>query len=176
MKNRSRAVISAFTIITITATLFFAACAPRVEAALPSTPEPTISVTAAPTTTSTATPTAIPTPAVDEYGFTEERKAELNRQFLDFLNKQGEFTPEKISPMLMDPITLNMDKNEVGLGIITDFPLVESYFFDYLEKDGRIFLLVGFDGKDGNRFITPLEIPYYFYELFKLYRHIKTSK
>lgn len=166
MKNRSRAVISAFTIITITATLFFAACAPRVEAALPSTPEPTISVTAAPTTTSTATPTAIPTPAVDEYGFTEERKAELNQQFQDFLNKQGEFTPEKISSKMMN-LMVNLDKDEIGLGIATDIPEIQGYFFDCLEKDERIFLFVGFDGKDGKRFITPLEIPFYFYEKFK---------
>ena len=152
----------------IVALLFSVACAPHAEVALPSTPEPTISVTAAPTTTPTATPTAIPTPAVDEYGFTEERKAELNQQFQDFLNKEGEFTQEKMSQIMMETPS-RLDKSEVGLGIADsgDVPRIQGYFFDYLEKDDRIFLFVGFDGKDGNRFITPLEIPIYYYEAFE---------
>jgi len=95
-------------------------------------------------------------------------KRSLTQQFQDFLNKQGEFTPEKMSLIMMETPS-NLDKNEVGLGIADtgDVPRMQGYFFDYLEKDGRIFLFVGFDGKDGNRFITPLEIPIYYYESFK---------
>lgn len=168
MKNRARADITTITIMTIAAILFSAACAPRVEVALASTPEPTVSVTAAPTATPTVAPTSIPTPAVDEYGFTEERKAELNQQFQDFLNKEGEFTPEKMSQIMMETMS-KLDKDEVGLGIVDggDVPRIQGVFFDYLEKDGRIFLFVGFDGKDGSRFITPIEIPYYFYKSYE---------
>ena len=107
--------------------------------------------------------TEAPTPTLAESFFSEERRAELNQQFQDFLNKQGEFTPEKMSSKMMATTSL-LDNDKVGLGIADYQPLIQGYFFDYFEKDNRIFLLMGFDGKDGNRFITPLEIPLYFYE------------
>ena len=165
MKNRARADITTITIMTIAAILFSTACAPRVEVALASTPEPTASATAAPTATPTPTLSLVPTPTPI---FSEERMAELNKQFQDFLNKEGEFTPEKMSQIMMETMS-KLDKDEVGLGIVDggDVPRIQGVFFDYLEKDGRIFLFVGFDGKDGSRFITPIEIPFYFYEKFK---------
>jgi len=168
MKNMARLFVLPFTIIIVIAMLFSIACAPSAEVAQVSTPEPTASESASPTASPTATPTAIPTPATDEYGFTEERKAELNQQFQNFLNKEGEFTPEKMSQIMMETPS-RLDKSEVGLGIADtgDVPRMQGYFFDYLEKDGRIFLFVGFDGKDGNRFITPLEITIYYYESFE---------
>jgi len=134
----------------------------NIESPTPST-EVTPEVTQSPSPEPTETPIVL-----DEFGFSEERKAELTQQFQDFLNKQGEFTPEKMSLIMMETPS-NLDKNEVGLGIADtgDVPRMQGYFFDYLEKDGRIFLFVGFDGKDGNRFITPLEIPIYYYESFK---------
>lgn len=148
----------------ILATMLFAvSCAPRAEVTRVSTPEPTITATFAPTVTPTAMPTATPTPATDEYGFTEERKAELNQQFQDFLNKQGEFTQGKMFSMMMEPAT-DLDKSEIGLGIARSIPEIQGYFFDYFEKDGRLFMLMGFDGKDGNRFITPVEIEMYVYK------------
>jgi len=130
-------------------------------------PEAAAVATAAPTATPSPTPTPSPepTPIVDEYGFTEERKAELALHFQDFLNKKGEFTSEKMSLAMAETLSI-LDKSEVGLGIVDtgDTPRIQGYFFDYLEKEGRIFLFMGFDGKDGKRFITPLEIPFYFYE------------
>jgi len=136
------------------------ACAPNmVESAVTPTPE----ATAAPTPTPSPVPTAVPTPAVDEYGFTEERKAELNQQIQDFLSYHGEFTREKMLEMMME-IDSNLGSSEVGLGIADIQPKVQGYFFDYFENDGILFMLMGFDGKDGSRFVTPVEIALYFYE------------
>ena len=90
-------------LLILAAMLFAGSCAPSVVATLHSTPEPTVFATLAPTVAPTATaapsptPTAVPTPATDELSFTEERRAELKQQFQDFLNKEGEFTPEEIS-------------------------------------------------------------------------------
>lgn len=92
MKNTARLVILPFTIIIVIAMLFSIACAPKAEVSLPSTPEPTITATAAPT--ASPTPTASPVPTATPI-FSEARMTELNQQFQDFLNKEGEFTPEK---------------------------------------------------------------------------------
>ena len=119
-------------------------CAPRTFVASTNTPEPTISFTAAPTVTPTAMPTAVPTPAVDEYGFTEERRAELNQQFQDFLNYEGDFTPEKITSAMMelergiDHTTL-FDMSSARLGISSLDPYLQGYFFDYFKRIVKFF-------------------------------------
>jgi len=167
MKNFSRALAAVAALASVLAALSSAACAPSgaAAAAVTPTPEAAAAATATPAATPSPTPTPSPepTPIVDEYGFSEERKAELQDQFQAFLNKQGEFTSEKMSLAMMETLS-NLNKSEVGLGIVNDVPEIQGYFFDYLEKEGRIFLFMGFDGKDGKRFITPLEIPIYFYE------------
>jgi len=160
MKNMARLLILPFTIFIVIAILFSIACAPSAEVALVSAPEPTETAALAPTATST--PTASPVPTLSPI-FSEARTAELNQQFQDFLNKEVEFTQEKIASMMM--ITQSVLANDkVGLGIADQQPLLQGYFFDYFEKDNRLVLLMGFDGKDGNRFITPLEITLYIYE------------
>lgn len=58
----------------------------------------------------------------------------------------------------------SLSDDKVGLGIGDGNQTIQGYFFDYFEKENRLILLMGFDGKDGNRFITPLEIPLYFYD------------
>lgn len=161
MKNRARADITSITIMTIAAMLVSVACAPHAEVALASTPEPIITATAVPTVTPTPTLSPVPTPTPI---FSEERMAELNKQFLDFLNKEGEFTPEKTQEMMM-VTTSSLDNDKVGLGITDYQPRIQGYFFDYYEKDNRLILLMGFDGKDSNRFITPVEIPIYISEV-----------
>lgn len=156
MKRYSLIIIATLAAIIV----FSSACAPSAEVALASTPEPTLSAPAAPTVAPTPTPSPVPTPTPI---FSEARTAELNQQMQDFLSKQGEFTPEKItSKMMVTNSPLANDK--VGLGIATQQASLQGYFFDYLEKDNRLYLLMGFDGKDGNRFITPVEITQYLYE------------
>ena len=160
MKNKARLFALPFTIIIVIAMLFSIACAPKAEVSFPSTPEPTVSATAVPTATPTPTASPVPTPTPI---FSEAQMAKLDQQFQDFLNKEGEFTPEEMTLKMM--VTVGpLANDKVGLGIADYEPRIQGYFFDYFEKDNRIFLLMGFDGKDGNRFITPLEIPLYFYE------------
>lgn len=163
MKLTLRPAALRFLILAVIASLLFTACAPAISAAPTLEPAVTAAQTMPPTAAPTAEPTAIPTPAIDEYGFSEERKAELNQQFQDFLNRQGEFTKEKMSEMMMNPAT-NLDPSEVGLGVLNSNQKIQGYFFDYYEKDDRLFILMGFDGNDGNRFVTPVEIQIYVYE------------
>ena len=55
------------------------------------------------------------------------------------------------------------DKTQIQLGLV-DATHIEGYFIDYINKDGSLLLLVGFDGNDGGRFIVPIQIPLYFIE------------
>lgn len=165
MKNAARLVVLPFTITIVIAMLVSAACAPSAEITLVSTPEPTVSETAAPT--ASPTPTAIPTPTIDKYGFTEERKAELNQQIQDFLNYQGEYSKGNIKKYLL-PIGYGKDKF-YNLGLIQSSEsviTVQPWLFDYVEKDGDLLLITGFDGKDNQRFVTVLNIPLHFVDIY----------
>ncbi len=128
-------------------------------------PTPTPVPTAAPTATPTLSPepTITPVPTLSP----EEEKEVLNQQFQDFLNKEGEFTEDKMSYFPIYPKEYKgTDKIKLGmLGVFWDsIPNdtcinVYGYFFDYLKTDsGDVILIMGFDGKDGKRFITPIEI------------------
>lgn len=116
---------------------------------------PTPAASAAPTPTSAAGPTATP-------WMSEDAAAALNQKMRDFLNKEGDYTPEKISARMFD-LSGMFDKSQMQLGLV-DATHIEGYFFDYIEKDGSLVLLVGFDGADGERFIAPIQIPLYFIE------------
>ncbi len=56
------------------------------------------------------------------------------------------------------------DKRKFGLGLSSIQPHIQGYLFDYFESEGRIILILGFDGADGTRFISPVEIPFYVVE------------
>ncbi|MCE5187689.1 MAG: hypothetical protein LLF75_00660 [Eubacteriales bacterium] len=155
MKLIKRVIVLLFSMI-LAVTSF--SCAQNKTVALAATPEPTF--TTAPTTAPTATPS--PSPTATPF-FSVERTDELNQQFQDFLNKEGEFTAKKISSMMFR-IANEKDKKTMTLGLISNALKFEGYFFDYFEKDDNLILLIGFDGKDGSRFVTPLQIPLYFYE------------
>lgn len=150
------AIFSAYLLIT--------ACAPSEITSHANTSEPAPSTTATPTViptmmpliTSSPIPTAVPL-------FSEERTIELNQQIQDFLNKTREYAPETISSMMIKTIS-NLDESKIGLGSADGRALIEGYFFDYFEKDNSVFLLMGFDGSDGNRFITLVDIPFYYFE------------
>ena len=92
----------------------------------------------------------------------EEDTAALNQKIQDFLDKTGDYTPEKISAKMFD-LSGMFDKTQIQLGLV-DATHVEGCFFDYVEKDGSLILLVGFDGNDGGRFVIPIQIPLYFIE------------
>jgi len=139
--------------------LIFTACAPRAEIALSSTPELTPTSTAMPTATPTPEPTPKPTLSP------EEEKEVLNQQFQDFFNKEGDFTEEKLGFHPIYPSQPNNRKpeDEVKLGLLRiidgDYFNIYGYLFDsIITEENNIILILGFDGKDGNRFITPVEI------------------
>lgn len=126
------------------------------SAEVTTTPEATENVeTQSPSSETIATST----PELDEFGFTEERREILIKQFQDFLNEEGEFTEEKKSEMAIGSQS-GLEFTELGLS--SGEPLIEGYFFDYIEKDGSLILLMGFDGKDSKSFVTPIQIPLYY--------------
>ena len=112
-----------------------------------------------------ATPAPTPTPVTGPTAtpwMNEEDTAALNQKMEDFLYKEGDYTPEKISAKMFDLSGL-LDSSKMQLGLV-DATHIEGYFLDYIEKDGSLLLLVGFDGNDGGRFIVPIQIPLYFIE------------
>ncbi|MEN6594265.1 MAG: hypothetical protein ABFC31_04850 [Clostridiaceae bacterium] len=125
------------------------------QAAVEAEASPAATETPAPTPTPVSGPTATP-------WMNEEDTAALNQKIQDFLNKEGDYTAEKISAKMFDLSGL-LDKSKVQLGLV-DATHIEGYFFDYIEKDGSLLLLVGFDGNDGGRFVVPIQIPLYFIE------------
>lgn len=145
-------------------------CAPRTLVASTNTPEPTH--TATPSATSTTTPSREPTATPVASLSPEEQAALLDQQFQDFLNKEGEYTVEKIEeycPIWGSRLCYE-DGNGTDLGILKIFKKGSTdkydrdvstygYLFDVLKYDNNnILLVVGFDGKDGNRFITELMV------------------
>jgi hypothetical protein len=116
-----------------------------------------------PAVTGTPAPTPSPTPGPDATPWmNEEDTANLNRKISAFLNKEGDYTPEKISAMMFDLSGL-LDESQMQLGLV-DATHVEGYLFDYVEKDDSLVLIVGFDGSDGERFVAPIQIPLYYLE------------
>lgn len=135
-----------------------------VQAIFPTpTPDPTETPIATPTPTPTLSPEPTPTPTLNP----EEKKEFLNKEFQDFLNKEGNFTEEKISYFPIYPRE-RKGTAPIQLGVLSlyyiDIPedtyiSVYGYLFDFFKLDNNdIVLIMGFDGKDGKRFITPIEI------------------
>lgn len=113
----------------------------------------------------TITPARTPTPTLDPAAtpwMSEEDTNALNQSINDFLNKDGDYTPERISAMMFDLSGL-FDPNQIQLGIV-DATHIEGFLLNYIEKDDSLVLLVGFDGVDGERFVAPIQIPLYYIE------------
>lgn len=112
----------------------------------PNTGEPIFT----PTTSSTTEVTPSPTPELDQQ---KEAQEKLNQQIQDFLNFEGDFSEENMAKTAR----LFYDENEkpMKFGCYRDDELeAAGWLFDTYEKNGENWLLVGFDGKDGNRFVT----------------------
>ena len=160
-------------------TVLAVSCAPRPMAASAGTPEPpppTAAPTATPEPTPEPTETPEPTPIVDEFDFTEERKAELNQQIQDFLSYEGEYSKENIQKYLLPGVKKDEFYN---LGLVkANESIIEtqSWLFDYVEKDGDLLLIVGFDGKDGQRLVTILNIPIHIMKMSSVIQGISLVK
>lgn len=119
----------------------------------------------------TTTPARTPMPTLDPAAtpwMSEDDTNALNQSINDFLNKDGDYTPEKISEMMFDLSGL-FDLSQIQLGIV-DATRIEGFLLNYIEKDDSLVLLVGFDGVDGERFVAPIQIPLYYIE-GDLYSH-----
>ena len=167
MNNARRVLAAAAALISLLLAFSFTACASG-ETVM-SSPESAAEPSPAPTATPVVTPSPTLTLSPEEI-----KTAQLNQDFQNFLNKEGAFTPEKIFSQLIefydsqgtDLLTRqedwsSYDKRKFGLGLSSIQPHIQGYFFDYFDNDGKIILIMGFDGGDGARFITPVEIPFY---------------
>jgi hypothetical protein len=102
----------------------------------------------------------IPNSKVTESNLTTE--AQIDKKIHDFLNKEGNYTEIKIKNNIIKASLGNKSNNETKLGMvdgIAESVDVEGIPLSYIEKDGNIVMVVGFDGRNGNRFVTGLEIP-----------------
>lgn len=174
MKKTGRVFAAALAFVSLLLACLLSACASGESVLSSGAPSPESNATPSPIPTATPVPTPSPTPTLSPE---EIKTAKLNQEFHDFLNKEGEFTPEKIFSQLIefycskgtDHITKyedwsNYDERKFGLGLSSIQPHIQGYLFDYFESEGRIILILGFDGTDGTRFISPVEIPFYVVE------------
>ena len=143
-------------------------CAPRTLVASTNTPEPaqTATPSASPTSTPSPEPTATPVASLSPV----EQAAFLDQQFQDFLNKEGNYTQEKMAEMAIWGSQLCYeDGNGTDLGILKifneeskednrDLSAYGNLLTVTKDENNNIFLTMGFDGKDGNRFITELMV------------------
>jgi hypothetical protein len=122
----------------------------------------TAAPTAAPTqeVTVTPTPTPVPTPMLNPI---EQKEAEINQEIQDFMNALGEYQDYK-----MDLEAFRFSGAEItektDLGVISSRLVIQGCLIDYIEKGDYIFLVIGFQNKDKERFVTTLAIARYFYE------------
>jgi len=160
-KMKSTVRLVALSLFILTTILFSTACDPSVMVALTNTPEPiattTVTPFATPTVKPSPSPTATPILPPTELAFSPEEKAVLNQQIHDFLNYQGDYSEENIKQFLFP----ELDKfYRLGVKYINESMCeVQGWLFDYLEKDGDLLLIVGFESKDNYRFVTVLCAP-----------------
>ena len=94
----------------------------------------------------------------------EQNKYSLNQQIQDFLNKDGEYTEEKMSQKLIK--ISSEHKEEMKMGIMDSTPRIQGWLFDYFESEDNLLLIIGLDNKNDERFVTLLQIPTYFYDKY----------
>ena len=164
------------TMFLASATLSSAAACGPIETA-ESTPEPTTITATQPAevhvgdatmhTSNETIPEETPSPSPETTEtpiFSEERTVELNQQIQDFLNKDGEYTEEKMSQKLIK--ISSEHKEEMKMGIMDSTPRIQGWLFDYFESEDNLLLIIGLDNKNDERFVTLLQIPTYFYDKY----------
>lgn len=118
------------------------------EATTMTTASPTSEPTEAPTTAPTVAPTPEQTVDVEA-----QEKAELNQRIQDFLNKEGEYTDEKLLAITVSKEEITeRHPNVTKLGLIGS-SLVQELLIDSRIKDDNLLLTVGLVDEDGNRYI-----------------------
>ncbi len=84
-------------------------------------------------------------------------KVGLNQDICKFLKSESPFSYEDIkSKILVSKRSDSIDR----LGL-ESFSRAEGLFLGYKEWNDSLLVFAGFDGQDGNRFVTPIRIPVY---------------
>ena len=102
-------------------------------------------------TTSTPAEESAPIPTMDEEAIERD---EVNQRIHDFINFEGDFSEEAL--IKSRKVFTDWDGKPMKFGRYDDQMKVAGWLFDSYEKDGENWLVVGFDGKDGERFVTVL--------------------
>jgi hypothetical protein len=91
------------------------------------------------------------------------RQTGLNLEICHFLNKQGAYTDKNIELSAIDADGKSRS-DDTKLGLVDMNPVIQGVLLDYTEKDGSLILFMGFQGQDGNRFVSPVEVSIYFFK------------
>ena len=163
MKLTARSAALIVTVIIVT--MYSASCAPRTNVALVSTPQPTSIITATPIITPTPKPTISPIPTESPVPtISSDEAVIINQQIQDFLQYKGIYSQENIQSYLYSRGLPNED-DFYKLGIIygaEDSYKIQGWLFGYTMQADDLLLIVGFDSKNSDRFVTALKIPLYY--------------
>jgi hypothetical protein len=162
-------------IIMIAALFPLAGCVSCVQTAAPT--QAAQMASASPTVTSAPSPTATPSPPPAQSAIaaaSAQADEELDKQIKAFLNKESPYRAEDIQKGLIGRQWVSGDEygdvtKGLKLGLVlsnsdTTMVGIEGILLDYRKKDNSVLIVVGFDGKNGKRFVTPFEISTYVYE------------
>lgn len=154
---------SALIITMIIVTLSFVSCAPTKIVELVSTPQPTSTITTTPIVTPTPKPTFTPIPTDSPVPVISADEAVIiNQQIQDFLQNKGMYSQEDIQSYLYSEGHANEDFF-YKLGIVYEaernYYQIQGWLFGYTMQADDLLLIVGFDSKNNDRFVTALKIP-----------------
>lgn len=163
MKLTARYAVLIVTVIILT--LCSASCAPRTSIALDSTPQPTSTITATPIVTPTPKPTITPIPTDSPAPtISSDEAVIINQQIQEFLQYKGIYSQENIQSYLYSSETAN-EEIFYKLGIVNaweDSYQIQGWLFGYTMKANDLLLIVGFDSRNDDRFVTALKIPLFY--------------
>jgi hypothetical protein len=137
-------------VILIIVLLLMSGCGTGVE-----NQQESASVTPSPAATPTATPSPTPDPSAIAAASDKAAMEELDKRIQAFLNYQGEYAPELIT-------YINSYQEITKLGLVTSVPDTEGILLGHVDRGDYLLLIVGFDGADGNRFVTPVDLWTYY--------------
>jgi len=160
MKLAARYAVLIATVVIVT--LCSASCAPRTNIALVSTPQPTSTITTTPIVTPTPKLTITPIPTDSPVPtISSDEAVIINQQIQDFLQYKGIYSQENIQSYLFSRGTAN-EEIFYKLGVVYEGETsyqIQGWLFGYTMRADDLLLIVGFDSKNNDRFVTALKIP-----------------
>lgn len=151
-------------IVLLSIALAFSICGCTAEQTVSTQiPAQTESMIEAPAQTESPIPTATETPAPTETVDKEAAaKVELDQRIQDFLNKDGDYTTMDVASQCFLPKpSASINTGDVELGLLDSAMDIQGVLLFTYKLNRSLVLIMGFDGINGNRFITPIELPIY---------------